>query len=355
MRRRWRLAIAAGATLFAIALAPVAAIEGGCRASLPGGAQGGYRSLLSAAERRPEARTWLTYPEWHIVYEADAYARHLASGGRPSGFAYGEHIAGFWRSYCTLNRVSRAAPAAGDAKVMIYTIGISYTVELAVKAAYERTIGRFFEWASGWRSADDRHAAEVQTRYGAFMHETPWYRFPFGSSLADAWRTTERHAVARHWERRVAATAEYGVKAGYARLIGAATGAALGADATSLRFVARATPAAIRSVDARLAPVRTLPGGLVVVKAPRYQQFTDLVAKLVASGIPLVEIAGNDDLLATVLLPGSTTLGDRAPLFEVAAGDGTRRLGLAVKVAELGAVTRAVARAGGSVEHVYDY
>ncbi|WP_375428579.1 hypothetical protein [uncultured Sphingomonas sp.] len=210
-------------------------------------------------------------------------------------------------------------------------------------------------WASGWRSADDRYAAGVQARYGAFMHETPWYRFPFGRALAGAWHTTEPDYVARHWERRLAATAEYGVKAGYAGLIGAATGAALGADATSLQFVARATPAAIRAVDARLAPVRTLPGGLVVVKAPRYQQFTDLIAKLVDAGIPLVEIAGNDDLLATVLLPGSTALGDRAPLFEVAAGDGTRRLGLAIKVAELGAVTRHAVRAGGSVEHVYDY
>ena len=140
MRRRWRLLIAAGATLTALVLVPIAAIEGGCRAPVSDGSQDGFRSILPSAERRPEARTWLTYPEWHIVYEADAYARHLAAGRPPSAFAYGDHIAGFWRSYCTLNRRSAGAPAAGDAKVMIYTIGISYTVELAVKAAYERTV-----------------------------------------------------------------------------------------------------------------------------------------------------------------------------------------------------------------------
>ena len=40
--------------------------------------------------------------------------------------------------------------------------------------------------------------------YGAFMHETPWYRFPFSDALAGAWQTTEPEAKARHWERRLA-------------------------------------------------------------------------------------------------------------------------------------------------------
>lgn len=357
MRRRWRLLIAAGAMSAALVLVPVAAIELGCRAPASVAPTAAYRPILASAERRPEARTWLTYPEWHIVYEADAYGRHLAAGGPPSGFAYGEQIGGFWRSFCALNRRAGAEPtaAAGDAKVMIYTIGISYTVELAVKAAYERTIGRFFEWASGWRSADDAHAAQVQMRYGAFMHETPWYRFPFGRALADAWRTDEPHAGARHWERRLAATAEYGVKAGYAKLIDVATGATLGRDETRLRLVVRAGPAAVRAIDARLAPVRTLPDGLLVVEAPRYQQFTDLLAKLVAAGIPIVEISGNDDILATVVLADPDRLRGRAALFEVPADGATRRVGLAIKVAELGALTREARRAGGSVEHLYDY
>jgi len=84
----------------------------------------------------------------------------------------------------------------GAAKVTIYTIGISYSVERAVKSAYERTVGRLLEATSGWRSADDRHAAYVRQRYGAFLHETPWYRFPFGEAPSGVRRVADAGASA---------------------------------------------------------------------------------------------------------------------------------------------------------------
>jgi hypothetical protein len=353
VRRRWRLAIAAGLALATVVLTPIAYIEGGCRAPLADAPQPAP-ALLPEADRRPLARTYLTYPEWHIVYEAEDYARHLAAGRPPSAFPFGAEIGGFWTSYCTVNRLTRGTPAAGDAKVTIYTIGISYTVELAVKAAYERTIGRFFEWASGWTGADDRYAARVQQRYGVFMHETPWYRFPFGAALSGAWRTSEPRLHARHWERRVALLSEYGVKALYAKAIDAATGATVGRDELTLRFVARAPAAAIRAIDPRLKPVGTLRGGLTVVAAPRYQQFNDLLAKLAAARVPLVEIAGNRTIFVTLLLPAGAAAPQDAVL-DLPVGDGRRRIGLSVPVAQLGGVYATAGRLGGAVEHVYDY
>ena len=83
--------------------------------------------------KRPEARSWLTYPEWYIVYSADSYARYLKAGGRPSGFAYGREIKGFWTGLCAVNRVADPKDTA-DAKVMLYTIGLSFSVEMAVKS-----------------------------------------------------------------------------------------------------------------------------------------------------------------------------------------------------------------------------
>lgn len=356
MKRRWRVLIALGGAIAAIILVPVAYIEGTCTAPLPElGAEAAYRPILPPADRRPEGRTFLTYPEWHIVYEAEAFARHLTAGNPPSSFAYGEQIGSFWTSYCAVNRMTRGSAAAGDAKVMIYTIGISYTVELALKAAYERTFGRFFEWASGFTSADDRYAARVQAHYGRFMHETPWYRFPFGEALAGEWQTHETVLHARHGERRFALSAEYGVKALYAWLIDRATGATLGRDQLTLRFVVKATPAAVRKVDPRLVPIQTLPGGLTVVEAPRYQQFNDLLAKLAASPVPLVEIAGNDDLFATLLLPAGTAAPSDVVLQMPLDRPGWRRVGVVVKVPRLAVMMRRTTAAGGTVEHVYDY
>lgn len=355
MKRRWRIGIVLAAVVAAIVVVPVAYIEGGCRTTATTIPIGQRAPMVTPAERRPFARTFLTYPEWHIVYEADAFAQHLMRGEPPSSFAYGTQIASFWTSYCAVNRATRGSTAAGDAKIMIYTIGISYTVELAVKAAYERTIGRFFEWASGWHSADDRYAAAVQTRYGAFMHETPWYRFLFGEALAGLWRTSEPTFPMRHWERRLALSSEYGVKASYAWAIDRATGATLGRDDTTLRFVTTASPAAIRAIDARLIPVRTLAGGRLVVAAPRYQQFNALLDELTSARVPLLEIAGNDAIFVTLLLPASQPNPAGVLLSLPIERAGWRRVGVTVPVPRLTALLRKTRAAGGIVEHVYDY
>lgn len=359
MRLRWKILLGATAALTILVATPVFYIETQCRASLSGISPAApYRSLLAGpADRRPEARTWLTYPEWYIVYSAESFARYLRSGP-PSGFGYGRNIAGFWTGYCALNRASAGSQAAGDAKVMIYTIGISYSVELAVKAGYENTIGRLSEWVSGWHSADDQYAADVQARYGAFMHETPWYAFPFGEALKGEWQTSERHQRVRHWERRGALSLEYGMKAVYAKLIGWASGKTLGQDERLIRMVVRAKPAMVRAVDHRLGIVRSLPDGLLVVEAPRYAQFTELLGELAGSPVTLVEIAGNDDILVTALMPTKAQApAGTIPILHVALDDrpGWQRVGLAVKVRSLLPVMRDLARRGDRIEHVYDY
>ena len=313
-------------------------------------------SLLAPAERRALARTWLTYPEWHIVYSAESFGSHLTAGKTPSDYPFGGDIAAFWRSTCAVNRVSAGLPGASDAKVMIYTIGLSYSAELAIKAAWERTIGRFSQWASGHNSADDRYSARVQQRYAAFMHETPWYQFPFGRALAGLWRTEEPRQTLRHWERRIALSLEYGVKAGYARLIGWASGATLGRDQLTLRFVAHAEPRRLAAIDGRLRPIRTAPRNLTVVEAPRYAQFTDLLRKLSAVQVKLTDIAGNDEIFLTALVRGKGA-DDGAQLFAMELGDrpGWRRIGLTVKVGDLLPTIRAIEAGGGRIEHVYDY
>lgn len=359
MKRRWKIAIGAGTLLLAAILAPIAYIETACRGPLEQvRPDAPYRGLLTAGPgRRKEARTWLTYPEWHIVYSAESFGRFLQNRP-PSAFPYFRHIGRFWSSYCTLNKATSASPGTREAKVMIYTIGISFTVELGVKALYENTLGRFFEWASGWRSADDRYAAAVQQRYGLFMHETPWYEFPFGRAFHGLWRTREPHLIARHWERRLALSAEYGVKAGYAGLIGWASGTTMGPDERSLRMVLRADPAAAAAIDPRIRPVGKAGEGLVVVEVPRYAQLTEILTGLAAAGVDPVEMAGNDDIFVTILTPDAVAAPEGSvTLLAMPLDDrpGWRRLGLSTKVPRLGRLIRSVRGSGGEIEHVYDY
>lgn len=356
VKRRYRAALVFGGLLLTAALVPVIYIEGTCSGSNEGSGNTNTRTLLGPAERRPEARTWLTYPEWHIVYSAESLGSHLAAGKPPSSYPYGSDILAFWRGTCAVNRVTAGQPGTGDAKIMIYTIGFSYSAELAIKAAWERTIGRFTQWASGYGSADDRYAANIQRRYAAFMHETPWYRFPFGDALSGLWATDEPELALRHWERRIALSLEYGVKAAYAKLIGWMSGATLGRDELVLRFVTNAPPREIAAIDPRLRPVRIASDGSTIVEAPRYAQFTELLRKMSTAGIELTDIAGNDDIFLTALVSDKAPIIGK-PLFAMELGDrpGWRRIGMTVKVSQLLSTIRAIEKGHGTIEHVYDY
>lgn len=354
MKKRWKILLGAGGLLLAAALVPIIYIEAACSPSGAGEAKQRQPLIRDPAWQRGEARTWLTYPEWYIVYSAESFGRFL-DHKPPSAFPYWRHVRGFWSGYCAVNQ---AAPAdsAGDTKVMLYTIGLSYSAELLFKAGYENTVGRLFEWLSGWQSADDRYAAKVQQRYGSFMHEVPWYEFPFGEALSGLWKTSEPNQVARHWERRSALSAEYGVKAGYAGLIGWASGATLGRDQRTLRFIARGSPDAIRALDPRLKPVAQMPDGNIVVEAPRYAQFTELLGKLENSNIAINEISGNDDIFLTVLLPtGRPALSGQLIAVPLDERPGWSRIGISTKVERLLPMMRSIRSSGGQVEHVYDY
>ena len=104
---------------------------------------------------------------------------------------------------------------------------------------YEHTLGAATEWISSTDTAEDALARRTAREYGAFMHRTPWYEFPFASRLAALWREvpwTGPHML-RKIERRTALTAEYAIKAAYGFVIRKASGAAY--EGENLRIYAR--------------------------------------------------------------------------------------------------------------------
>ncbi|HKR23729.1 MAG TPA: hypothetical protein VJS15_00585, partial [Allosphingosinicella sp.] len=111
MKKRWKILLGlAGASLVA-AVVPIVYVETACTAPLPGlDASAAFRSRLPDEEgRRPEAQTWLTYPEWSIVHSAETYGRYLAAGNRPSGFAHWRQVLAFWSGLCQVNRAAAAS------------------------------------------------------------------------------------------------------------------------------------------------------------------------------------------------------------------------------------------------------
>src|SRR5438309_5227931 len=205
---RWlRRILAVVAILIALSvLLPLAYIEGTCRPSSGVAAASAPAVTLPALDekgyRRKLDNTFFTFPEWYIVYSFEDFGRFLDRGSE-SGFNYLGHILGFWRSFCTINRAVPATESRSEVKTMIYVIGVSYSIEYAIKGIYENTIGRVFEWIRGeQRTPQDDYARAVLQDYAAFLYTVPWFKYPFREKLDGLMAiTTPTQSIPRTWER----------------------------------------------------------------------------------------------------------------------------------------------------------
>ncbi len=333
--------------------APIAYVETACRGEPTD--QSFAATITEEEWTRNEAATWLTYPEWHIVYAYEEMAETLRTGDEHD-FGYLRSIAGFWSSYCALNEVADAHGGAdGTTRAMIYTIGVSFTAELALKALYEETLGRLAVAIRGpEKTPQDLLALEVADDYARFLQQVPWYRYPFADA-ASRLAATEGGGF-RGAERRFALGLEWWAKQAYARLIAQAVAAAGAAD-LEIRAAASGLDAErLATIDGVEIVAET--DGAIVFQAPRYRRFTEILTEIAEAGGTVDEIAGNDDILATVLVPAGSDA--PAPAGRVLFGAdrqgfGDRRLLLALKVADLAPLLAGADEAGLRVEHVYDY
>jgi hypothetical protein len=305
--------------------------------------------ILPPEHRRPESNTLLTYPEWHIVHAYADYAAVIRRGA-PHDYAFVPAVGQYWTSLCALTRAS--GPMGGpsdDYRLMTHVIGVSFTAELMLKAAYEETLGRLFVWLRGPRHAAlDKLSAQQAAAYAAFLRQTPWYRWDFSRDA----RALGAGATAtlRDRERAVALGLEYRAKALYARAIAQGV-AATGADELTLRSVVRGlSPEALAGLEG-VAVIAERPEG-VEIETPRYAAFTALAREVAAAGGDFVEIAGNDQILVTSLAPGPRG-GDLSVLSVLPrqGNPGMRELRL-VRVDALAGLLR---DPGVEVEHVHDY
>ena len=343
---------------------PLAYIEGTCRPSSGAAAARPPAVTLPAIDepgyRRKLNNTFFTFPEWYIVYSFEDFGRFLDRSSE-SRFGYLGHIFGFWRSFCTINR---AVPATGESltevKTMIYVIGISYSVEYAVKGFYENTIGRMFEWIRGEKlTPQDEFGRAVLQDYAAFLYTVPWYKYPFREKLDGLMAiSAPTPSPLRSWERDFALGADYFVKIGYASLIEKALDAGGDDEPRDIMFVVAASPQALAK-EPRIRPIRALNAQWQLVQAPRYKAFTEIMQGLLDQGIGLAEIAGNRDILVTVIAPDAARLDIKGTteLFslELDARPGFRRAGLKARIDQLVDINRELKARGAGIEHFYDY
>jgi hypothetical protein len=309
--------------------------------------------------RREETSTFLTLPEWYIVYNTEEYATLLASRA-PTAFPYAGSIRQYWRYYgAVCGETKGVYPFSLGNHVMLGVIGSSFSIEYALKGVYENTIGRLTDWIAGHDTPEDAFAHATAVEYGAFMHTVPWYEFPFGDRLAGVWQTPllGPHVV-RKWERKLALSAEYGVKAVYGWLIGRGSKATYGDE--DLRIYAWIENAGDEVFsDGEVRKVKEIRLRSFIVTIPRYEAFTTRALMLIADGVRFVDIAGNDEMLVTAIAPSSLAaedIGGALILNETLLTDPTRaRIAMKAPVHSLHTIVERLQRRGAKVEHLYDY
>jgi hypothetical protein len=310
---------------------------------------------------RPEDQTYLTYPEWYIVYSADEYADFIAQNP-PSAYPYFDAAWQVWDSYRGVCHVTRSNFAFNFGyHLSNYVTSTSFTVETILRGAYELTFGRFTEWVGGTDTEEDAYAQRVAREYGTFIHTIPWYEFPYAEKLKELWSTTSLIAnnPIRKWERKFALTVEYGVKSIYASLIKQGTAGVYAPEELSIMAIVEGMEKTVFVESDQVRILSPVGQNRSLISIPRYEAFTLTVPKLIKQGVRFVEIAGNDEILITALADArwkyNLSHGQFLFAMPVLTTPNTNRIAIRAPVYQLHNIVLELNAQNVRLEHVYDY
>jgi hypothetical protein len=250
---------------------------------------------------------------------------------------------------------------------MLNVIGVSTAIEYGLKGLYENTVGRLSELnmpAGG--TTEDRYAARVARDYASLITTRGWYEFPFMAAFRGLWSEVPLTGpgVLRKWERRFALSAEYLVKALYAKVIGAGTAAGYAPDESTRHVVAVGWS---EPLDASLAgsahftKVRELDRGYALLAVGRYDPYRDALLALSdhADCVRIAEISGSEVVTIAGTAPAAWQTPPRTSVvvaYRQPDDPARTRMLLEVRARDLLDVLKAVrAEKAFVVEHVYDY
>ena len=309
---------------------------------------------------RAEEQSVLTVPEWYLVFNPKEYADYLEGGHKPSDFPFYASIDEYWRLYDrSLTLASIAYPANEEYKTMLQVIGLSITMEYCAKIIYENTLGRFFQlFAEENISNEEEIIIEAQRAYSDFIYHTAWYEFEFLPWIKKVWNDAEASdaSVLRKWERSVFFTLEFSFKALYAQLIDWAANMSYAPSDSNIYLMASAHEPIQEHTNLRIIKEQE---DKSILGITRWGAFTERLLALSAQDIRIDEIAGNDEIVVSVLMDRTLSLPGQQPalLYEsrVVTKPAIKREVYLVEVKNLLPFIRQAASNGITIEHIYDY
>jgi hypothetical protein len=157
----------------------------------------------------------------------------------------------------------------------------------------------------------------------------------------------------------VALSLEYGTKALYGWVIKQGTQGVYSAEDLEIQLWAEGVSDAVLKQTPQLRVAKPIDASTAIVVLPRYEAFTQLVPQLARQGVRFVEIAGNDEILVTLIAPRdwAYNLEDGKALFAlpIPTQPSRTRVAVQVPVAALDRLLRALDDQDVVLEHIYDY
>ncbi len=306
---------------------------------------------------RPADQTFLTFPEWYLVFSPDEQATYFKNH-TSSSFPYMSHVNQFWKSYKIINQqIKGNFPYNTGYHFMIWVIGISTTVEYALKALYETTIGRLTD-TKEVLTEEDIFTAKFTQDYVDFIKDKPWYEFDFKSRLVSLWKNTSffgQHFF-RKLDRKYILSSELIVKFLYAKLIGLGTKTVYDAALPTTEVLVENIP----QNDQKLKIIKQYQDKSAIISLPRYDKFNAAIVELATKGIVFKEIAGNNSaILLSVLMPTSSNLvfeNTQTVFIQPFATDPKmQRIAIAVPVKKLNKLLVKLDENNIKIEHIFDF
>jgi len=309
-----------------------------------------------------EEQTFLTVPEWYLVFNPNEYADFLASGNNPSAFPFWKSIDEYWTLYDRVNAASNGLyPENSEYQTMLWVIGVSTTAEFVAKGIYENTIGRLTRWTASEDTPEDLLIQEAHAAYGELIYYEPWYVFPFADYAGRIWTDTPlfgRNFI-RKLERKLMFTGEFAFKALYAKVIGFGSQTAYGPSEGTVTMHIVGDAQRVAAIDPRIKVLRDFGEGQLVVTAPRWGGFSEVMPKLAGAGVRFVEINGNDEMVFTTTeAEDATAVPAHARLLfnsMVISPPGMKRSVYVVRIENLAESLVSLEPGGVRLEHIFDF
>jgi len=319
---------------------------------------------IGEKNRRAVEDSYFSYPEWYIVWSYEERAQYLPKN-LPSGFPYFASIGQYWKSYCFICGLtqSRHQFRFGD-HLSSFVLGGSFALEYSIRGAYEQTIGRLSERSSSHELVEeDAYAAGVAREYADFVYIRPFYEFHFAHALKQLWKETPlwgKHPI-RKWERKFILSVDYGIEAIYAHAMLFASHVTYGTGSDETYTWIENAPGCLSREFPRMKILAETARNACIVSTPRYQEFTDVAVKLAQRDVHFAQIAGNDEIMVTVVAPKNWSYdlppGDGSVLFteDFLTQPTVKRVALECPVRSLHSVLNNLAARNVKIEHIYDY